>query len=131
MPRPMHFALHADDPQRAITFYTSVFGWRFMKWDTAAMEYWLVMTGGDDQPGIDGGMIRRVGPPPEEGAAVNAYPCTMGVDDIDATERAINEAGGVIVMSKATIPGVGFLVYARDTEGNIFGVMQSDEAAAE
>jgi uncharacterized protein len=27
------------------------------------------------------------------------------------------------------IPGVGWLAYAKDTEGNIFGFMQSDPAA--
>jgi hypothetical protein len=27
------------------------------------------------------------------------------------------------------IPGVGWLAYAKDTEGNIFGMMQRDPAA--
>ena len=130
MARPVHFEVHADDPTRAIAFYESVFGWRFIQWDGGPMEYWLIMTGGDDEKGIDGGLMRRQGPPPEEGAAVNAFPCTMIAEDVDATERAINEAGGVIVVPKMTIPGVGFVIYAKDTEGNIFGVMQSDESAA-
>lgn len=130
MARPVHFDVHADDPPRAMAFYEAVFGWRFVHWDGGPMEYWLIMTGGDDQKGIDGGLMRREGPPPEEGAAVNAFPCTMIAEDVDATERAINEAGGVIVVPKMTIPGVGFVIYAKDTEGNIFGVMQSDESAA-
>jgi predicted enzyme related to lactoylglutathione lyase len=28
------------------------------------------------------------------------------------------------------IPGMGWLAYVKDTEGNIFGMMQSDPAAA-
>ena len=31
---------------------------------------------------------------------------------------------------KMAIPGVGWLAYGKDTEGNIFGVMQTDPAAA-
>lgn len=130
MARPIHFELHASDPQRAIAFYSAVFGWRFLQWDGGAMEYWLIMTGGDDERGIDGGMMRRQGPDPEDGAAINAFPCVMHADDIDATERSINEAGGVIAVPKMTIPGVGYVMYAKDTEGNLFGVMQADEDAA-
>ena len=29
MPRPIHFEIHAGDPQRAISFYNQVFGWTF------------------------------------------------------------------------------------------------------
>ena len=29
MPRVVHFEIHADDPERAINFYKSVFGWEF------------------------------------------------------------------------------------------------------
>ena len=31
MPRPVHFEIHATDPQRAIRFYTQLFGWTFTK----------------------------------------------------------------------------------------------------
>ena len=41
----------------------------------------------------------------------------------------ITAAGGVIVLPKMPIPGVGWLAYARDTQGNIFGIMPSDEQA--
>ncbi len=129
MPRPVHFEVHADDPARAIAFYESVFAWRFLQWDGGQMEYWLIMTGGDDERGIDGGMVRRQGPRPADDAPVMGFPCTMAVHDLDATERAINEAGGVIVVPKMTIPGVGYLSYAKDTEGNVFGVMQADDDA--
>jgi len=30
---------------------------------------------------------------------------------------------------KMPIPGVGWLAYAKDTEGNIFGIMQPDANA--
>ncbi len=31
MPRPIHFEIHAADPQRAIAFYAALFGWGFSK----------------------------------------------------------------------------------------------------
>ena len=35
MPRPFHFEIPADRPERAIAFYEQVFGWRFQKWEGA------------------------------------------------------------------------------------------------
>ena len=58
MSRVVHFEIPADDPERAINFYEKVFGWRFEKWE-GPIEYWLVKTGPEDQPGIDGGLTRR------------------------------------------------------------------------
>ena len=49
MPRPVHFEIHAADPQRAIAFYTSLFDWKFAQWD-GPMEYWMVTTGSSQWP---------------------------------------------------------------------------------
>ena len=57
MPRPIHFEIPADRPERAIAFYEQVFGWRFQKWE-GPTPYWLVQTGADG-PGIDGGLLAR------------------------------------------------------------------------
>ena len=61
MPRVSHFEIHATDPDRAIRFYSTVFSWQFNKWD-GPVEYWLVRTGPDDEPGIDGGQSFRAFP---------------------------------------------------------------------
>lgn len=89
MSRVVHFGIPADDPERSIKFYKTVFGWNFEKWD-GPIEYWLVMTGPEDQPGIDGGQVIR---------------------------------------PKMAVPGVGWMAYIKDTEGNIFGLMESDPGA--
>ena len=44
MPRPIHFEIPADQPERASAFYRDVFGWQFRKWD-GPMPYWLITTG--------------------------------------------------------------------------------------
>ena len=127
MSRPVHFEIHADDPGRARAFYESVFGWGFQQWGDN--PYWLVSTGSDG-PGIDGGLLPREGPPPADDAPVSSFVITMDAADLDKTIAAIEEAGGRIVVPKQAVPRLGWLAYGKDTEGNIFGVLQNDESAA-
>jgi predicted enzyme related to lactoylglutathione lyase len=128
MPRVIHFEIHADDPQRAIRFYHSVFGWEFTAFpNTPVAEYWVVKTGEADQPGIDGGLIRRL--VPVDGVAVTAYVCTIAVADLDVYLMKVNTSGGQLAVPRMPIPGIGWLVYCKDTEGNSFGMLQADAAA--
>jgi uncharacterized protein len=126
MSRVVHFEIHAEDPDRAIKFYQSLFGWEFTKW-AGPMDYWLIKTGPDTSPGINGGMVRRRGV--IDGTAVIAYVCTIDVKSVDDLLAAIQAKGGSIALSKMPVPGVGWLAYGKDTEGNIFGFMQADKAA--
>jgi predicted enzyme related to lactoylglutathione lyase len=126
MPRVVHFEIHAADPDRAIRFYSDTLGWEFTRWGD--QEYWLVRTGDDSEPGINGGMVPRRGE--IDGTSVIAYVCTVKVDDVAAYEAKVLAAGGTIALPKMPIPGVGWLFYAKDTEGNIFGLMQDDPGAA-
>ena len=120
MPRVVHFEISADDPQRAIAFYTNVFGWNIQKW-AGSQEYWLVNTGGQDKPGINGGLFVRKGPV--------GYVNTIDVVSADEWAAKIASQGGDVVVPKMAIPGVGYLVYCKDTEGNIFGIMHEDASA--
>lgn len=61
MSRPVHFEIHADNPARAIKFYRKVFGWSFKKFSGGPMPYWLITTGPDKAPGINGGLHRVSG----------------------------------------------------------------------
>ena len=126
MPRVVHFEIHAGDPERAINFYQNLFDWSFQKWE-GPMPYWMVITGPDGQPGINGGLLPRQGE--IDGQAVIAYVCTVDVADIDGLTRKAESAGGQVVVPKMPIPGVGWLVYCKDTEGNIFGMLQADPEA--
>lgn len=129
MNRPVHFEIHAEDPERAAKFYKDVFGWDIKKWDSPVMEYWMIMTGKDKPedkyPGIDGGLLRRKGPAPADGAATNAYVNTITVASIDESIAKVESSGGKMVVPKGNIEGVGWLAYAKDTEGNMFGIMQA------
>jgi predicted enzyme related to lactoylglutathione lyase len=126
MNRPVHFEIHAEDPDRASAFYTALFGWTIQKWD-GPMPYWLIDTG--TGTGINGGIVQRMGAAPAVGSAVNGYVVTMDVESCDAMIKQIKALGGMLALDKMPIPGMGWLAYGIDTEGNIFGVMQSDPAA--
>jgi len=120
MGRVVHFEIHAEKPQRAVEFYTKLFDWKFTKWE-GPIDYWLINTGPSEQPGINGGMIPRHGT--IDGTAVIAYVCTIQVENVDASLAKALASGGTLALAKMPIPGVGWLAYARDTEGNIFGMM--------
>ena len=130
MGRIVHFEIHVDDMDRAKSFYGEIFGWTYEDWsDFAGMPYFGVVTGGDDQPGINGALMQRQGPPPEPNQPVNGYACTMGVEDYDTIEAKILDKGGVVALPKYALPGMAWQGYYKDTEGNIFGVHQPDEHA--
>jgi uncharacterized protein len=86
------------------------------------MAYWMVTTGAKDEPGINGGILRR-----QEGfpSTVN----TIDVPSVDEFAKKVTSHGGNVAMPKMTIPGAGYLIYCQDPEGNLFGIYQSDPSA--
>ena len=120
MARVKHFEFPADNPDRAIEFYSNVFGWKFHKWE-GPMEYWLVQTG-SEEAGIDGGMTRRQDP---GSAVVN----TIEVSKLDDTIKSVEQRGGRTVVPRTPIPGVGYIAYFHDPEGNMFGLIEPDTSA--
>jgi len=120
MPRVVHFEIHADDPERAAKFYEKVFNWKISKWE-GPVGYWLVTTGEDKEPGINGAIMHRV----SKGSTWN----TIDVPSVDEFVQKIVKADGKVVQKKTAVPGVGFMAYCADTEGNVFGIMQEDTKA--
>jgi hypothetical protein len=122
MPRVVHFDIPVDNTERASRFYSAVFGWTVQKWD-GPEAYWLVTTGEDGQPGINGGLMQRCDP---SASVVN----TIDVPSVDEYVAKITEHGGKVVLPKMAVPGVGYLAHCQDTEGNTFGVIQFDMSAS-
>jgi hypothetical protein len=115
-----HFAITATDVERARRFYEAAFGWRFEAWGPP--DFLLIWTGTDDEPGVQGALQGTSGyaaPPGPGGCEI-----TFAVEDVAATQRRIETAGGTIDMQPATIPGVGTLIKFSDTEGNRSCAMQ-------
>ena|SRR5437660_12432572 len=121
MPRIVHFDVPADDPLRAQKFYSEIFGWKFDKWN-GPMEYWMTITGDDKQPGINGGLSKRM---PGQAGITN----TIDVSSVDEFSKKIQSKGGKIIAPKMPIPGVGYFAQCMDTEGNVFGIIQFDKNA--
>ena len=119
MSRVIHFDLSADKPERAAEFYRSVFNWKVNKWE-GPEGYWLFQTGTEEEPGVTGGVAGRI--KPNDTTAV-----VFDVESVDKVAKKVIESGGVIREEKKAIPGVGYLIMCRDTEGNTFGIMQIDE----
>jgi len=126
MARVIHFEIHASDPEALIDFYTALLGWHFLKQE--AMDYWLIETGPDAEPGINGGLVRRPVAGPTDSQAVNAFICTVQVESLDETLSTNERLGGVVALPKMPVPGVGWLSYVKDPDGNILGLLQPEEA---
>jgi uncharacterized protein len=118
--RPVHFEIPVTDVERAMAFYSNVLHWKFTKWE-GPQPYWLINTG--EGAGINGGLLIRPGA--GQGGTVN----TVDVPNVDEYAAMAEKNGGKIVVPKMAIPGVGWLVYCTDPDGNIFGMMQNDTAA--
>jgi len=54
---------------------------------------------------------------------------TVAVESHDKTIKEIEEQGGSICVPKMAIPKVGWLAYAQDPAGNVFGILEPDENA--
>ncbi len=121
MSRVVHFEISAEKPEELISFYKNTFNWRFEKWE-GPMVYWIIMTGDEKTPGIDGGLKKR----DEMGTnTVN----TIDVVSIDESIEKVRKNGGEIIVPKMAVPGVGWFACFKDPQENVFGIMQSDKSA--
>lgn len=131
MNRVVHFEIHAKDREKIKKFYQDVFGWEMQQFGADMGNYTTIKTG-DAVPkdmasiGINGGIAERRGDLPQEGAAINAYVCVIGVDDTDKMVEKVQAAGGSLALAAMDVPGVGRLAYCKDPEGNIFGMLKPD-----
>jgi predicted enzyme related to lactoylglutathione lyase len=120
MNRVVHFEIPSDDPGKSLAFYKEVFGWSMHQW--GAESYWLTTTGPDTAPGINGAIMQKKHP---QQPVVN----TIEVDDMERTIAAIEKNGGQVVVPLSAVPGIGWLAYFKDPDGNISGIMKNDKAA--
>lgn len=111
----VHFEIPVDDGDRAIAFYQQALGWQLERW--GPLEYWTTTAG--DGEGIGGALTRRT----DELPSLMFY---IGVDDVEAALRAVEDAGGRRLTDPLPIPTVGWSAFFLDTEGNRVGLFQPD-----
>jgi uncharacterized protein len=120
----IYFEIQADRPERAIAFYSQVFGWKFSEVRGLPVSYWTIETGGSR-----GGLLERPAktPPPQSGT--NAFVCSLEVEDFDGTAKTIAQLGGIVALPKFAVPNTCWQGYFVDPEGNTFGIFEVDANA--
>ena len=114
--QPVHFEIPADNTARGREFWGSLFGWRFEAFP-GPFEYH--MTRISEQAGA---------------AVTNMEPGKRGirpyfdVDDINAGAARVKELGGGSG-EPLPVPNMGWFAICTDTEGNEFGLWQTDPSA--
>jgi uncharacterized protein len=115
--QPVHFEIPAGDTTRAREFWGSLFGW---EWQTMEGPFEYHMTRISEQAGA------AVYPPQGGEQGIRSY---FDVDDINAGTARVRELGGEAEDGQA-VPGMGWFAICKDTEGNPFGLWQTDPSAA-
>src|SRR5882724_3862416 len=91
----IYFEIQADDPNRAIDFYSQIFGWKFSEIKGLPIKYWSIETGGSR-----GGLLQRPAKTPPPHSGTNAFVCSLEVENFDATATATLRLGGIVAMPK-------------------------------
>ncbi|MFK7957647.1 MAG: VOC family protein [Lysobacterales bacterium] len=112
--RLAHFAIEADDVERARNFYSAVFEWKFEPWGPPG--FYLI-----HEAGVAGALQKRQQPLAD---GRRGFECTFAVDNLEATRQRVIDAGGSLDAEPLTIPTVGTLARFADTEGNEALLMQ-------
>tara|TARA_R110001592_G_scaffold33835_1_gene116839 strand:+ start:2049 stop:2447 length:399 start_codon:yes stop_codon:yes gene_type:complete len=118
-----HFAIFTEDMERAKTFYAGVFNWGFNSYGPTDFAQ-ISLNGGTDGQLIGALQDRKYQITDEK---VVGFECSISVENVDEIVRRVVKEGGEILMPKAEIPHVGWLIKFRDTEGNIVCAMQYQE----
>jgi predicted enzyme related to lactoylglutathione lyase len=112
----VHVEIPADDTAKGREFWGSLFGWEFEAFP-GPFEYHTTQI--SEQTG---------------GAITNMEPGKRGprvyfdVDEINAGAARVTELGGEADEPRP-VPGMGWFTVCRDTEGNEFGLWQTDPSA--
>ena len=99
----------STDIARSKAFYSSVFGWTFQDWGPDYVSF------SSESGGIDGGFTKGSGAGPS-GPLVVLYS-----SDLKATEKAVVNAGGSVVVPTFEFPG-GKRFHFSDGAGNVLAV---------
>ena len=105
-------------------FYSDVFGWFVEKWQ-GPEDYWNCSTGEEDEPGINGAIMRRPADAAAAGRSSRSASTTSTTRSTASSGRAAQ-----VVQGRRTIPYVGYHAYCRDPEGNVFGLMRERRGRA-
>jgi uncharacterized protein len=106
--------LNTVDPERALEFYSGLFGWRGESVEGGSMRYWGLYNG--DR--LAGGLMQM---PPDMGAPPH-WLNYFGTESVDDAVGRIGELGGQIIIPPMDVPG-GKILVVQDPQGAVFGLL--------
>jgi predicted enzyme related to lactoylglutathione lyase len=112
----VHVEIPAGDTAKAREFWGSLFGWQFESYP-GPTEYLMTRLSENQGAAIYGADDDKRG--------ARVY---FDVDDINASRAQVNELGGNAGEAMA-VPTMGWFATCTDTEGNDFGLWQTDPSA--
>lgn len=106
----------STDVDRAVAFYGTVFGWEFEIGGPEVDGYSLATK--------DGHVVAGLGPrqDPDQPSVWTTY---LATEDVDASAKAIVEAGGQVVYGPVDVMDKGRIAIALDPQGAVFGLWQA------
>ena len=114
-----HFEIPVDDVAAARKFYGELFGWSITPAPEQGGEYLFIRTS-EQADALGGGILKRV----EDGHGLTIY---VNVASLDDSVKKLEELGGTVLVAKTAVPKLGWLVTARDPQGNTIGLFQRHE----
>ncbi|MBI5861827.1 MAG: VOC family protein [Rhodocyclales bacterium] len=115
------FEIYVQDMERAKAFYEAVLAIKLEKMPAPTaeinMEMWSFPGAGMSTYGAGGMLVKMEGAPSGFGGTLVYFACV----DCAVEAARVAENGGSIFKEKMSIGEHGFIVLARDTEGNMIG----------
>jgi uncharacterized protein len=111
--KPVQVEITVGDTKRAAKFYGDLFGWQFQDYG-GPTEYLMASSSEDSGVAVTPG-----------GTGVRVY---FDVDEINDARKRVSELGGS-ADDAMPVPNMGWFAQCTDTEGNPFGLWQSDPNA--
>jgi predicted enzyme related to lactoylglutathione lyase len=116
---PLWFELYTKDYDGSKRFFTEVFSWTFdTVSDTPEFAYSTVSFNGEPKVGIMDFSA------PVHDAMAGYWNAYVRVGDCDEAARAVEHAGGTVLMSPTDSP-FGRMASVRDRDGSVFSLMQA------
>jgi predicted enzyme related to lactoylglutathione lyase len=100
-------------------FFNIVFGWHFTQ--LGEEPYWVAFSGDEKTTGINGAVTFST---EHQQPIINS----IQVDNMETAFSRITSTGGTVLKDKMAVPGVGWMSYFKDPDGNIHGIWQEDKS---
>lgn len=114
---PCWVDLGVESIDKAITFYSTLFGWH--------IERGSADVGGYSIADVDGKAVAGIGPKQGPSEVPPFWTTYIAADDVDEIAGKIPEAGGQVLLEPMDVMDVGRMAIAADPTGAMFGIWQA------